>query len=298
MNAHPLNYIGLQFTNKTHKNVPKPKLAIIIIIFLIISILLFLFANCLTNNQATVLGVAGSTIFAISVFFLSRSYDEHKDYINAKKNAYVFHGLLEHLELELVAISENRMHVINYPSDWLAIYINFASYLKYDYFRTLIKEFSFIDEVNELIKNNNISDAQKIISLHWKATYSNWQEFSLPDISHNIQLFSKNELEEKHWLEVELYREFFDFIMTEYIEIIHAQTISYLKLNGGHCDERDAISHVYSILRSDEILKQNYSKYLLCERYLGYVIFNIYCGAEKNGVYRLCWGELSLLKEV
>jgi hypothetical protein len=278
------------FVRARKKNIPA---TVIILLSLAIIAIIFLLSDMLTLNQATVLGVAGSTIFAIAVFFLSDSKLETQRLATARNNARVLSQILDHISNELSAVSNGHMYHINYPQNWLSIYSEVASYLEYDYLSALIKEFAFIDIINEIVLTQDSQLLKDRIQRHWQYSYKSWHDFPISDIKLNLGYFSCAQQEREHWTLSKRYRDFYDNFIKQYSNKVHDLTITFLTQHGGWCEAELASNYVANEIRRDsDFLRISGQVYY--DRELLLPIFHIHQDAEKDSNYMLGWGQLSL----
>jgi hypothetical protein len=297
MVLHPYDILARIPRNPCKIKQSPSRTPIIVISTVIILVILFFNSDNLSSSQATLLGVAGSTIFAVSVFFLSHSAQERKDYSIARSNAHILSSIISHVEMELLRISGEDMHRIEYPQNWLAIYTNIVSYLSYDYLSELIEEFSTIDNINALIDAEEYSDVQEMITSHWNKKFKQWNHFDIDDLASNLRQFSSSLNEQKHWTEERYYRDLALRFFSKFSSEVHSISINYLKENGSRADRGIVADHVLSELKNNVDFQTEFGSAAVYERFHLLNIFQVHLNAEKNSSYELCWGELILKKD-
>jgi len=296
MKLDRLTWLPLISSNFNRKNKPLVPPILILLCCSLVLMLLFLIADSFTVNQAMILGVAGSTIFAISVFFLTSTNAAKHNFEEAKNTARVFTQILDHIDNELSRVSNGDFHHINYPQNWLTMYTNIAAYLEYDYLSVLIREFAFVDAVNELLLSKPKEVARKI-SAYRSSSFDRWNDFHILDVRLNIYQFSMDQKEFEHWSKRKDYREFYDDFMRNYSNTVHEITIDYLKSRNGQCDEDEASQFVLSQLKNTPEIANKYKLNLKPNREVLLLVFHIHLDADKESNYSLCWGELTLNKD-
>lgn len=297
MELHPYDILAKIPQNPCRiKQYPSRTPAIVISTILIL-VVLFFSSDKLSLNQITLLSVAGSTIFAVTVFFLSRSAQEQKEYSMARSNAHILSSIINHVEKELLRIRNGDVHHIDYPPDWLAIYTNIVSYLSYDYLSELIEEFSTIDEINVLIDAENYRAVQSMITSHWKKKFNSWHCFDIDAVKSNLKQFSSSSKEQRHWTEEKFYRDLALLFFSKYSNEVHTLSINYLQANGNHADEETTAEYVITQLKKNDDFQAMFSSVSAYDRFHLLNIFQVHLNAKKESSYELCWGELTLRTE-
>lgn len=297
MELHPYDILARIPRNPCRIKQSPLRTPVIVISTVVILIVLFFSSDKLSLNQTTLLGVAGSTIFAVSVFFLSHSAQERKEYSIARSNSHILSSIINHVETEFLRIAGENIHRIEYPQNWLAIYTNVVSYLTYDYLSELIEEFSTIDKINVLIDAEEYPAVQQMIISHWNEKFKQWNRFAIDDLASNLKRFSSSSSEQKHWTELKHYKDLALQFLSKFSSEVHSLSINYLKANGNRADRGDTADYVLSQLKENDDFQKEFGSAALYDRFHLLNIFQIHLNADKESSYKLCWGELFLQKD-
>lgn len=294
MKLDPYRLFPVFSNNRVKKSKPTVPSLVIIIFVTASFITLFLLSECFTNQQITILGVAGSTVFAVAVFFLSRSSEDSSAFLAARNHARVLSQILDYVEKELSNISFDNSTRINYPTNWLSLYTSIAAYLEYDYLSTLIDEFALIDKINESLASRDKDAVVNLVTLHRKKISETWNDFDIFAAKSNIFMFSNNLKESSHWSSQPRYRDFFDSFTNQFSDKIHALTIKYLEQHSGTCSEHDASEFIINELGNDAEYRHNFGCHVSYSREILFAIFSIHRDAFSTSLYYLGWGQLYL----
>ncbi|GEM_PF-4228747 len=287
MEFDPYRLFPVFSNNRVRKNKPTiPSIAIIIFVS-VLFVTLFLLSERFTNQQITILGVAGSTVFAVAVFFLSRSSEERSAYLIARNHARVLSQILDYLEKELSNISFDAPVRINYPTNWLSLYTSIAAYLEYDYLSTLIDEFALIDKINDLLTSNDKDAVVNLIASHSRKICENWDEFDIFATRDNLFWFSQNMKEKAHWSSESRYRSFYDTFIKQYSDIINADTVEYLKQHSGTCSEHEVAKYIFKEFENDPKRSMSIMGHTKYEREVLFAIYSVHRDTSLNKPYYL-----------
>lgn len=283
--------------NLSRINKPISKLGILSISAIIIAIiiLLMIYVDCFSINQATVLGIVGATCISFFVLFFSVNKEKRDDYREARKAAKILSQLLESIESQISSIENGMQYVITYPSNWIDYYKSCSIYLQYDYLDYLLREFEIVEKINTCVNKKDFDGLSQMLKYR-KKTITDWTfDFSILSVRFNLACFAIAHPEEKPWKMGKEYKEFKNFFLDNYSERTKELTIEFLKNSGKTCDANDAEYYVLEKIRLDPALKTGKYKYEVLEnKKMLSVIFEVYLSLDKEGPFSLCWGELTL----
>ena len=81
--------------------------------------LIFVHADCFTENQAIILGIAGSTITAFLILIATLNNEKRFEFHSARKNAKILSEILDSVHNQIGQINNGLRHPINYPENWI-----------------------------------------------------------------------------------------------------------------------------------------------------------------------------------
>jgi len=267
-------------------------LAFIVILYLIIQV-----PDAFTVNQATILGIAGSTVISIFVLFLTLDRENRDRYLEARKNAKILSQMLESVYTQFERIKNGMIHPIIYTSTWVDNYQKCVLYLEYDYLEYLLREFEIVEKINKAIENGIDSQVQELIEFRRK-TITDWSlDFDILKVKHNLNAFAEGREEDKPWKQEKRYHDFKKFFISNYTVQVKALTKKYLQDHSGQCDVREAQYFVMKEIRNEAALQSGEHKFVAMEnKIMLNVIFSVYLSLKKDDDFSLCWGELTLNK--
>ena len=286
-----------QNRNRQQYKKPLPIIGVIIISLaaILFLIILLVFADCFSVNQATVLGMLGTTCISLFAVFYSINRDTRENYREAKRNAGILAQLLHSTENQIMRIENGMISPILYSQDWIRYYESCAVYLRYDYLEYLLSEFELVERINSCINNDDADGLKAVLNIRRQTISDNLNDFDILSVGLNLSFFSMGAEEDKSWKFKSEYQEFEKFFIDNYTERTKELTIEYLKANNGTCDENSAEQYVMNKLREEAGLKTGKYKYEATEnKKMRRVIFKVYLSLDKNDPFSLCWGELTL----
>lgn len=273
-------------------------LGIIVFLFILLVIVLIglmFIADCFSINQATILGIIGSTCISFVVLLISLYHEKRDDYCEAKKSAKMLSQMLVSTDSQISRIENGTPLPITYPANWLEYYRSCSIYLKYDYLEYLLREFEIIDKINKFIEENNTEKIFEILQYRKKSITDWTSDFNILSVRLNLSFFSLGADEIKPWKQEKKYIEFKNFFIENYIDKVKELTIKFLKENGNSCDVDEAQYYVMREIRNEAALISGKYKYEAMEnKKMLSVIFKIYLSLKKEDKFTLCWGVLTL----
>lgn len=291
MSSHNLNSI--------RNNKPFSFLGVMITFVLIILglVVLMIFAENFTINQITFLGIMGATFISFFAVFYTINKEERDRYRLAQKSAKVLSQILESVDNQISRIENGiRYHVI-YPENWLDYYGGCSFYLKYDYIEYLFREFEIVDKINCCIEKNNEKHLLELIK-HRRKILTDWAtDFDILSTRFNLSSFSSGMDENISWRFEKSYKDFEKFFIENYSDKVKELTVQYLKKNNNSCDASLVQYYVMEKIREDPKLKYGSYKFEVIEnKKMLNTIYKIYLLLQKDDLFYLCWGELTLNK--
>lgn len=282
---------------KTNKPIPTIILILILIGLSIAIVVLFCFADQLSLNQATILGVLGST--AISIFIVLFTIDRERRvvYREDQKSAMLLSGIIHSMNEQISRIQNGARDSICYPANWYEYYSKCASFLEYEYSEILLREFSIAQKINQFITNNQTEVLNKEIKYRNRIITDSELNFDIYSVAHNLSMFAMGSKELKPWKYEDAYKEFKAFFLKNYTSTVMDLTEKYLAQHSGSCDSSDAEYYVMNELRKEAALNSGKYKFQAIEnKKLLSVIFSVYLSLKEDAPFSLCWGELTLKK--
>lgn len=257
--------------------------------------ILFLVADKFTENQITVVGILGSTITAFLILFVTVNQQKRLEYLTARKSANILSNILDSVFQQIDIIDKGSRNIIFYPTNWLDYYYNCSIYLKYDYLKCIMKEFNYVEQINNCLLNSDETKLKNLILSRRKwITTSIHDDFNIIFISSNLSTFSINSIELIPWKKQKPFKQFLKFFDENYTDKVKEITIKYLEQQkAGSCDENDAMNYVMIELKKDENFKANNFKFIQDKEIL-YAIFKVYLTLTENDRFTLVWGSLTL----
>lgn len=266
--------------------------SVIISIFLLAS---FIFADCFTINQATIIGVAGASAATLFVLFFTLDKESRNDYKEAVISAKILCQILDSTYSQIEKIKNGWKHPITYSSSWMDYYKKCCVYLEYDYLEYLLREFEIIEKINSALAIDDKKELEEILEYRRKSIADWGTNFDIISVKHNLSCFVIGVEETKPWMLDGKFKEFKKYFLEKYTDRVKELTIEFLKCNSGHADSSLAKYYVMKELRktldwSDEKNKYDFmenKKVLNC-------IFTIYLSLNDDDEFSLCWDELTL----
>lgn len=282
---------------------PKPGFpTIYLLAFIIVFIIVVVTAFCIESISEKAVGFLSNFItivITIIIFFYTINNEKREDYKLAKKNAAILAQSLNSIMTQITLINNGERFSVIYPSEILDYYRQCSVYLKYEYLEPIMSELSFVNRINACIERNDEEQAQRLIE-HRRKCLSRWNDdFNIIEVSSNLRAFSLEQDEQKPWKEQKQYKEFDEFILSNYEKRIKKLTVKRLKEMDGKCEESVMADYIAEQL-SKEIEKKNpeLTKPLYEKRALTKAIYKIYLTLEEDeDGFKMCWGILSLSKE-
>lgn len=103
--------------------------------------------------------------------------------------------------------------------------------------------------------------------------------------------------EDISWRFEKSYKDFEKFFIENYSDKVKELTVQYLNRNNNSCNVNLAQYHVMEKIREDSGLKNSCYKYeVTSNKKMLNAIFKVYLLLQKDDLFSLCWGELSLNK--
>ncbi len=103
--------------------------------------------------------------------------------------------------------------------------------------------------------------------------------------------------EDISWRFEKSYTDFQKFFIDNYSDKVKELTVQYLEINNNSCDVNLAQYYVMEKIREEPRLKDSYYKYeVTSNKKMLNAIFKVYLLLQKEDLFSLCWGELSLNK--
>ena len=287
--------------DKNHSRIKKP-MPVIVNYAVALGLVWFLYKimcvpDAFTVNQATILGIAGSTVISIFVLFITLDREKRNQYIEARKNAKLLSQMLDSVYTQMERVKNGSVHPIIYSESWIENYQQCVLYLEYDYFEYLLREFEIASKINLAIASQ---DTKQIASLleYRKKQITDWGlNFNILAVRFNLSQFADGLAESKPWKQEKRYIEFKDFFLANYTVRVKELTVDYLKTHNGQCDAKDAEYYVMEEIRKEAALRSGTHKFAAMEnKMMLSVIFTVYLSLKKEDDFSLCWGELTLNK--
>ena len=255
--------------------------------------------DALTVNQATILGIAGSTVISIFVLFVTLDREKRTQYIEARKNAKLLSQMLGSVYVQIERINNGSIHPIIYSESWIENYQRCVLYLEYDYFEYLLREFETAQKINLAIENNNTNQIASLLEYRNKSITDWGLNFNILAVRFNLSQFANGWAESKPWKQEKRYIEFKDFFLANYTVRVKELTVDYLKNHNGQCDAKEAEYYVMEEIRKEAALQSGTHKLAAMEnKMMLSVIFTIFLSLKKEDNFSLCWGELTLNRTV
>lgn len=255
----------------------------------------FVMEKYFTVNQMSFLGIFGASVISVFAIIVTLHHERRASYLAARKSALMLSDILDSVYSQIERIKNGSFFVIAYPDDWIRYYENCCTYLKYNYLPYLLREFDFVEKLNQCIETEDQSGAQKILNYR-KMSITDWTlDFDIISAKSNLFLFASGNSESPPWTQQKPYKEFKKFIMENYGGRIKELTVLYLKNHDGHCDATNAETYVMQQLQTDAKLQSGSFRHIAMEnRAMRRAIFSVYLSRQYEDVFGLCWGELTL----
>lgn len=283
------------------KRKPMPAWIVIIIPFLafLVMKICLIHSENLTNNAVSIMGGIVSTSVSVFAIIYTLRNEQRKAYIDAKQSALVLSQILESIYGQIERINKGAVYAISYPQDWLNFYEKCCTYLEYDYLPYLLKEFDIAEKINVCINANDDAGLKRLLDYR-KRSITDWAyDFEIITVKYNLSMFALGSNEERPWKQRKEYKEFKTFIRDNYSNEIKRLTVEYLKAHNGQCDSYDAQYYVMDKLREEKALQSGIYKYIALEnKAMLYNIFSVYLTLNDDDAFSLCWGELTLKKQI
>ena len=297
-----LQAIDLITQSDSRQNISREKKPISLKHVLILSALLFCFficlfynSDCMTVNQATIVGVAGSTCISVVVLVITLNSEDRKKYQTAKNSASVLAKVLNSVSLQLYQANAKTILPICYPDNWLAYYTDCSLYLQYDYLEILLQEFNIIERINKSINNDDKDAVQKLIDYRKYLLTDSSLDFNVLSVASNLSAFSLGLPEQKSWKGDVDYIAFKKYLIRKYARHIKHLAEDYLNKNDGNADVEKVQYYVMEELRKIGDLRDGkYKYYVLDNKKMLYALFYIFLSLKETDSISLCWGRLSI----
>lgn len=283
--------------NRIRKPLPIVYNYILALVFIAILYLIMQVPDAFTVNQATILGIAGSTVISIYVLFLTLDREKRNRYLDARKNAKVLSQMLESVYAQFERIKNGMIYPVVYTSSWIDNYQKCALYLEYDYLEYLLREFEIVEKINKAIENGMDSQVQELLEFR-RQTITDWTlDFDILKVKSNLNAFAEGREEDRPWKQEKRYQEFKMFFVANYTDKVKLLTKKYLQEHNGQCGVRNAQYFVMKEIRKEAALQSGEYKYIAIEnKIMLNAIFAVYLSLKKDDDFSLCWGELTLNK--
>lgn len=268
-------------------------------ILLVVPLLYFLliYANYFTENQAIILGIVGSTVTALLILLTTLNNEKRMDFLSARKSARILSEVLSSIHNQIEQIENGSLHPIDYPDNWLTLYVNCSIYLQYDYLQYLLLEFDTVKKINNCINRGNEAELTKLLNYRKKSITDDWtNDYNIITLRPNLLSLAFGWKEYKPWKQEKTYIEFADFFRENYTEKVKELTIEHLNKHGGSCKVNYVDQYVMEQLRQNEAaLRTGKYKYQAFDnKAMLYSIFKVFLSLNSDDKIELCWGELSL----
>lgn len=285
--------------NSIRNNKPFSFLGVKIIFALIVVgiVILIIFAEKFTINQITFLGIMGATFISFFAVFYTINKEERDRYRFAKNSARILSQILESVDNQISRIENGMRYPVIYSKKWLDYYGICSCYLKYDYIEYLFREFEIVDKINCCIKKNDKEELLELIK-HRRKILTDWAtDFDILSTRFNLSSFSSGMDENISWRFEKSYKDFEKFFIENYSDKVKELTIEYLKKNNNSCDVNLALYYVMDKIREDTELKDSSYEFEVIEnKKMLNTIYKVYLLLQKDDLFYLCWGELTLNK--
>ena len=261
----------------------------------VILLVAFIFADCFTINQATIIGVAGASGATLFVLFFTLDRENRNDYKEAIISAKILCQILDSAYSQIEKVKNGWKRPITYSSSWMDYYKKCCAYLKYDYLEYLLREFEIIEKINSVLAIGDEKELEEILEYRRKSIADWGTSFDIISVRYNISCFARGENEREPWMFDSKFKEFKKYFLINYTNQVKELTVGFLKRESGHADSSAAQYYVMEELRKtidtiDEKFKFEFmenKKVLNC-------IFAIYLSLNNDDEFGLCWGELTL----
>ena len=277
----------------------KPKAPIILLVTLVVyflCILLTIFhVDSLSSNTLSLLCGLFATGISIIIFYITSYNEKRKDYLMARKNALILSEMLQSINRQIIRINNGERFSILYPSAWFEYYRQCSFYLKYDYMEIITNEISAVDRINFCIDKGGESEIDNVLKERLKNITDSNSDFDIFVTELNLRMFAYEKAEANSWKQQKPYIEFDKFILDNYTMKIKELTIERLKNLQGTCDVNSMQRYIMEELRKEAALKSGKHKNIACDnKAVLKAIFEVYLKLNKNDVFSLCWGTLTL----
>lgn len=285
--------------NSIRNNRPLSFLGVMIIFALIVVglVTLLIFAENFTINQITFLGIMGATFVSFFAVFYTINKEGRDRFRLAQESARLLSQILESVDNQITRIENGMPYTVIYPKNWLDYYVNCSFYLKYDYIEYLFREFEIVDKINCCIKENDNEVLLELIK-HRRKILTDWTtDFDILSTRINLSMFSSGIDEIRSWKFEKPYKDFEKFFIENYSDKVKELTVQFLKKNNNSCDANLAQYYVMEKIREDSRLKDGSYKFEFIEnKKILNIIYKVYLLLQKDDLFYLCWGELTLNK--
>ena len=277
----------------------KPVSSIWLSLLVIPLLMLFIFADCFTPNQATILSIAGSTTTAFLILLATLNKERRVEYLSARKSARVLSQIINTVQNQITRIINGAKYSIDYPDNWLDFYTNCSLFLKYDYLEYILFEFGLIKKINSCIFSNDEEGLKKLLEYRNRLISDQNHDFNIFEVNANLCLFASGLPENAPWKQSKEFIEFSSFFKEYYPEKVKELTVEYLLDHNNGCDADDAMQYVMTSLRKEAALSTGKHKYMADKnRAMLNAIFKIYLSLDADDKFSLLWGELSLKEKI
>ena len=247
-----------------------------------------------TVNQATVVGVAGSTVISIFVLLITLNREQRDNFFEAQKSAHILSEIMESVYFQIERVNDGSITPIIYPTNWLDYYEHCAIYLEYDYLEYLLREFEIAEKINSCILANDLPQIKSLIEYRHRSITDWGRDFDIITVKYNLECFAHDWKEQQPWYLEKRYKEFKDYFIHNYSATVKELTIECLKQHNGACGVEVAEYYIMEKLRKDEGFAKGKFEFEIIENKKMLTLIHSAIFKENNKGYSLCWGELTL----
>lgn len=285
-----INYIKLSNKSLISKFI---WLSVILFVGITITVGYIMWANPMhwENYNPDFGGLIGGLIAGVAtliVVLFSLNIDQRRAVQKARTSAGILNEILSSINTQILRIQNGSKETILYPPNWLEFYYDITIISEYEYLKTLLKEFNFIERINEKIKIDFESAIEliKIRNNYYRYSIDHWNPF---DISLNLIHIKYGTKESLPWTQYKNNQKIIEDIKQQMFGPIENYIYNYLVENG-NTDLSDIEADIVEWIIDTMKLKEAFT-----ERIAVKALLEICCDFKKDStLIDFCWNELSI----
>ena len=229
-----------------------------------------------------------SGVATLIVVLFSLNTDRRRAIQKARTSAGILHEILSSMDTQTTRIQNGSKEMVFYPSNWLEYYYDITVISEYEYLKTLLMEFSYMERINKMINEGDYEKAIQLIERrknHYMYSLMDWNPF---DISTNLGNIRFGHKESLPWSEKKGNQEKVEEIKRQICKPVEKYIYDYLIENGNIDLSNIEIDLVKWIIETMDL-------HLVEQRLIVKALFDICCDfKESSTLVNFCWNELSI----